>query len=212
MSIITNFGTTHDIRPGMIVCSAIPKNGNDLQIPSGSLYCNGSAISRTYYENLFRMIGITYGDGDGSTTFNIPDLRGPFIRSCNDTQTIGTKQTSSLGPHTHNAVCSDTTVTGGVRLDGGEHSHPLIQYVNNYVLYEYDTLKLKCSALINPVTATTVNPTTNITTSDVGSEHIHTGDVNLNPHKHDITISSSGDSIDTETRPDCIIMRPLIKY
>jgi microcystin-dependent protein len=44
--------------------------------PSGWLLCNGSAISRTTYADLFTAIGTTYGVGDGSTTFNIPDLRG----------------------------------------------------------------------------------------------------------------------------------------
>lgn len=44
--------------------------------PSGWLFCNGSAISRTTYADLFAVIGTTYGAGDGSTTFNLPDLRG----------------------------------------------------------------------------------------------------------------------------------------
>jgi len=49
-------------------------------IPDGWLECNGAEISRTTYENLFNKIGEIYGIGDGSTTFNIPDLRGEFIR------------------------------------------------------------------------------------------------------------------------------------
>lgn len=44
--------------------------------PSGWLICDGSAISRTEYSELFYVIGTTYGSGDGSTTFNIPDLKG----------------------------------------------------------------------------------------------------------------------------------------
>lgn len=44
--------------------------------PSGWLICDGSAVSRTTYANLFSVIGTTYGTGDGSTTFNIPDLQG----------------------------------------------------------------------------------------------------------------------------------------
>lgn len=45
-------------------------------IPSGWLLCDGSAISRTTYEDLFDAIGTTYGTGDGSTTFNLPNLKG----------------------------------------------------------------------------------------------------------------------------------------
>lgn len=44
--------------------------------PTGWLFCDGSAISRTTYADLFAVIGTTYGVGDGSTTFNLPDSRG----------------------------------------------------------------------------------------------------------------------------------------
>lgn len=47
---------------------------------SGTLICDGSAISRTDYAELFAFLGTTYGAGDGSTTFNIPDYRGKFLR------------------------------------------------------------------------------------------------------------------------------------
>jgi hypothetical protein len=49
-------------------------------IPAGWLLCNGAAVSRATYAALFAVIGTTYGAGNGSTTFNIPDLRGVFIR------------------------------------------------------------------------------------------------------------------------------------
>jgi len=44
--------------------------------PSGYLLCDGSAVSRTTYADLFSVIGTTYGAGDGSTTFNLPHLKG----------------------------------------------------------------------------------------------------------------------------------------
>lgn len=46
--------------------------------PTGWLFCDGSAISRTTYAALFTALGTTYGAGDGSTTFNLPDMRGRF--------------------------------------------------------------------------------------------------------------------------------------
>ena len=52
--------------------------------PTGWLKCNGAAIGRTDYEDLFDSIGTTYGTGDGSTTFNLPDLRGEFVRCWDD--------------------------------------------------------------------------------------------------------------------------------
>lgn len=52
--------------------------------PSGWLKADGSAVSRTTYSALFAAIGTTHGSGDGSTTFNLPDLRGEFIRGFDD--------------------------------------------------------------------------------------------------------------------------------
>lgn len=56
---------------------AFPVGGN---VPSGFLVCNGEAISRTTYSDLFAVIGTIYGSGDGSTTFNLPDFRAKFLR------------------------------------------------------------------------------------------------------------------------------------
>ena len=48
--------------------------------PEYTLECNGAAISRSAYAELFALIGTKHGAGDGATTFNLPDLRGKFIR------------------------------------------------------------------------------------------------------------------------------------
>jgi microcystin-dependent protein len=55
--------------------------------PTGFLLCDGSAISRSTYSDLFNIIGTTYGVGDGSTTFNLPDLRGKHPMGYDSTQT-----------------------------------------------------------------------------------------------------------------------------
>ena len=52
--------------------------------PTGWLKANGAAVSRTSFANLFNNIGTTFGIGDGSTTFNLPDIRGRFLRSFDD--------------------------------------------------------------------------------------------------------------------------------
>jgi microcystin-dependent protein len=52
--------------------------------PEGFLKANGAAVSRTTYAALFAAIGTTYGAGDGSTSFNLPDLRGEFPRGFDD--------------------------------------------------------------------------------------------------------------------------------
>ena len=55
-----------------------------INAPTGYLFCDGDAISRTTYSSLFGIIDETYGVGDGSTTFNIPDLRGRVIAGQDD--------------------------------------------------------------------------------------------------------------------------------
>jgi microcystin-dependent protein len=70
--------------------------------PTGYLKANGAAVSRTTYATLFSAIGTTYGGGDGSTTFNLPDLRGEFVRGLDDGRGVDTSRTlgSSQGDAT----------------------------------------------------------------------------------------------------------------
>jgi microcystin-dependent protein len=76
--------------------------------PSGWLKANGAAVSRTAYASLFSAIGTTFGAGDGSTTFNLPDLRGEFVRGWDDgrgvdvSRTLGSSQLDDFKSHTHN--------------------------------------------------------------------------------------------------------------
>ena len=62
------------VPPGMIAPFAIATP------PAGWLECNGQAVSRTDYADLFAVMGTLYGAGNGSTTFNLPDYRGYFLR------------------------------------------------------------------------------------------------------------------------------------
>ena len=75
--------------------------------PSGYFECNGAAISRTTYADLFARIGTTSGSGNGSTTFNIPDLRGEFVRGwdhgrgVDSGRSVGSYQADELRSHRH---------------------------------------------------------------------------------------------------------------
>ena len=64
--------------------------------PSGFLPCNGGAISRTTYAELFTAIGTTYGAGDGSTTFNLPNQDGRVLQGTNDLSKVGQYLAASL--------------------------------------------------------------------------------------------------------------------
>ena len=75
--------------------------------PAGYLKCDGAQVSRTQYPELFAAIGTIYGPGDGSSTFNLPDLRGEFIRSLDDGRNIdagrdlGSEQMDQIQGHGH---------------------------------------------------------------------------------------------------------------
>ena len=75
--------------------------------PAGWLKANGAAVSRTAYAALFAAIGTTYGAGDGRSTFNLPDLRGEFIRGWDDGRGVdsprpmGSAQVDAVRQHYH---------------------------------------------------------------------------------------------------------------
>lgn len=75
--------------------------------PFGYIKCNGAAISRTVYADLFSAMGTAFGGGDGSSTFNLPDLRGEFIRGWDDGRGVdsgrsfGSSQSHAFQDHTH---------------------------------------------------------------------------------------------------------------
>ena len=87
--------------------------------PTGYLKANGAAVSRTAYATLFAAIGTTFGAGDGSTTFNLPDLRGEFVRGWDDGRGVdsgrvfGSAQTDEFKSHTHNIGTNYTNASGG---------------------------------------------------------------------------------------------------
>jgi len=78
--------------------------------PTGWLKANGAAVSRTTYTALFAAIGTTYGAGDGRSTFNLPDLRGEFVRGWDDGRGVdngrvfGSAQADEFKAHTHGGV------------------------------------------------------------------------------------------------------------
>lgn len=77
-------------------------------IPSGWLYCNGAAVSRVTYANLFAAIGTVWGSGDGSSTFNVPNLVGMFTRGAGGNgPALGAFQADEFGSHTHTATSTD---------------------------------------------------------------------------------------------------------
>lgn len=154
--------------------------------PAGWMVADGSAVSRTVYATLFNRIGTRWGQGNGATTFNLPDLRGEFIRGWDNNRGIdtgrsfGTVQSSQNLTHSH---------TGTANTSGG-HQH---------------------TTDVNPYAASESAGNGWVTTG--GDKTFDT--VPLIPsswngdHTHSLTINASGGS---ESRPRNIAMLGCIKY
>ena len=87
---------------------------SDSSAPSGFLECAGAAVSRSTYADLFAIVGTTYGIGDGSTTFNVPDLQDNVAVSKSNNKALGTAggantatSTGNVGGSTANATLSN---------------------------------------------------------------------------------------------------------
>ena len=83
-------------------------------VPTGFLECNGAAVSRSTYASLFAAISTTWGSGDGSSTFNLPDLRGQFVRGWDNSagvdsgRSFASSQSDQNKSHNHTASVTDS--------------------------------------------------------------------------------------------------------
>jgi len=149
--------------------------------PTGYLAANGDAVSRTTYATLFSAIGTTYGSGNGSTTFNLPDLRGEFIRGLDSGRGIDTGRT--LGSAQADATALPDTAFTGSTNTAGNHNHSYKETAEN------NQARDPGGAAVNQGAGTA-------NTSSAGN------------HSHSVTISGGGDA---ETRPRNVALLACIK-
>jgi len=185
--------------------------------PSGYLKANGAAVSRTTYADLFAAIGTTYGVGNGTSTFNVPDLRGEFVRGWDDARGVdsgrafGSAQGANIQSHTHSidppstATSSDTHshTFSATTSTAGAHSHPITYGDRGFQ-----------SGTINNAEQSGSAGTFN--TSSAG-DHSHTvsGTTGSDTHSHTVDIAaftSGAAGSGTDTRPRNIALLACIKY
>lgn len=199
--------------------------------PAGFLFCRGQAVSRTTYARLYAAIGDTYGAGNGSTTFNVPDLRGEFIRGFDagrgvDTgRVLGSAQAHMTASHTHTASSGAAGAHGhtntmssegghnhtGTTDPGGAHQHNLTSIDSSGAAggtEARDFIPEGDGGTVIGQTATAPAHTHFFTTGNNGA-HIHTVSITAAPdHTHTVTVNSTGG---TETRPRNVAMNFIIK-
>ena len=139
-SSVPGWRSTPDVATGM-PAGSIMAWGTDTP-PSNWLICNGAAVSRTTYASLFAAIGVSYGVGDGATTFNLPDFRGKVPVGKDATQaefdtiaeTGGSKTTAKYGDGTttgYGAIYSSSLGSG----DATGSNLPPYQVVNYIIKF-----------------------------------------------------------------------------
>jgi len=111
---------------------------SDSSVPTGFLECNGAAVSRSTYADLFAIIGTTYGSGDGSTTFDLPDLQDNVAVGKSGTKNLASTggantvtSTGNVGGSTANATLSTAQLashTHGLKVVNGPGGTPSNQY------------------------------------------------------------------------------------
>lgn len=177
---------------GVPVGTIVAFAGPDTAIPDGWLLCDGTAYNadaNLKYAQLFAVIGITWG-GSGDTDFEVPDLRGQFLRGLNTetsgadaNRTLGSSQDEAFKSHNHNASSSSD----------GSHNHGA---PTNAVF------------LIDDGAFTNASNTDSDSGSQPNLENSYTFS-SAGAHSHTITVANSGG---TETRPVNYAVNYIIKY
>jgi hypothetical protein len=100
-------------------------------VPSGFLECNGAAVSRSTYSALFAIVGTTYGAGDGSTTFNVPNLQDNVPVGKSNNKSVGSTggantvaKTGNVAGSTANATLSTSQLASHSHPQGTQYPYP----------------------------------------------------------------------------------------
>ena len=100
-------------------------------VPSGFLECDGTAVSRTTYSALFAIVGTTYGAGDGSTTFNVPNLQDNVPVGKSNNKSVGSTggantvtKTGNVAGSTANATLSTSQLASHSHPQGTQYPYP----------------------------------------------------------------------------------------
>lgn len=175
-------------------------------VPTGWLECDGSAVSRTTYAPLFAYLGTTWGSGNGSTTFNVPDFRGEFLRGwdhgkgTDSGRTFGSHQDADNAAHTHTGTTASNGAHSHTTSSDGSHAHSS----GNGAGFNLVSLKADSGSpygyqaggdSLNTASTTSTNGLHSHTTNSTGA------------HTHTITTDSQG----SEARPRNFALLPCIK-
>lgn len=173
--------------------------------PPGWLKANGAAVSRTTYAALFAAIGTTFGAGNGSSTFAVPDMRGEFPRGWDDGRGadsgrgFGSTQGDQNASHTHT----------GTAASAGAHNHSASSNSTGAHTHTSPMINASSNSGSRARTASSSGSSSSLPTNSAGA-HSHSITVNSNgAHTHSVTTNSSGGN---EARPRNRALLACIKF
>ena len=168
--------------------------------PAGYLKCNGQAVSRATYAALFNAIGTRYGLGDGSNTFNLPDVRGNVIRGYDDGRGIdpgralGSEQADQNKGHTHSLTGTKADAAGSHNhgastVGAGSHTHSGATSTDGNHYHNSRGNYGGASAGVDSAD----NDNGNIWPTDYAGSHNHTLSIaGVGNHTHAVTVGADG--------------------
>jgi microcystin-dependent protein len=186
--------------------------------PNGWLSCDGSAISRTTYRELFKIIGTTYGVGNSNNTFNLPDMRGRVPIGAGTgtsltTRTLGanigaetvTLAETNLPPHTHTASVGIQSANHTHTGTSGGHS---VNHTHSYGLPIGTT-----GASYGIIDSVTASSSGTPLTGGQSADHSHTTTFGTESatHTHTVTNSNTGSGTPFGIMPPSIAINFIIK-
>lgn len=175
----------------MAVTGAVVWRANTT-VPSGYLYCDGAAVSRSTFSALFGVIGTTYGAGDGSTTFNVPNLIDRYPAGANSGAGVSRGATGGAKDHTHTGPSHTHSVTEpgahATHTSAGGHTHDS-HTVSNLIAQ-------------TSTSASTTDPVTHAS----GGAHTHDAH---SAHSGSATVAATGTTGAAE--PPYMELKPVIK-
>lgn len=196
--------------------------------PAGWMKANGAAVSRTTYAALFSQVGTLYGTGDGFNTFNLPDLRGEFLRGWDDSRgidagrTLGSWQANAFGSHNH--IINDPGHAHGVNdpshahgVNDPAHVHGINDPGHVHAMRNGGSPGGDTSTVAGPGANTARMTNTEASGAGISIQGARTG-ISIAGSGTGISIQGSGTNISTqaagstETRPRNVAMLACIKY
>ena len=189
--------------------------------PDGYLLCDGAAVSRTTFADLFAVVGTTYGVGDNSTTFNVPDLQGKFPQGKSGTTnlaTTGGANTVTVAVTNNQAATNATnqsvTITGDID-DTSLTSAQLASHAHTYNFRGGNTsVKSDPNPFVGPSPVTSQNNSSGNTGnqgSGTGHNHTHTLSGTL-PGNITTSLTGSVTASGTNAFSPFVIVQYIIKH